>query len=103
MKAISYDDFIVFKSTVKGPVITSDMTLERKDRSFFVEFEIFLDHWKKYMSWRGKKEESKAMFDHATHAAFDSSDDYALASMLINYIAHNAEVIQGEVLGREYL
>jgi hypothetical protein len=95
----AFEDFIAFKSTVTVPAIVSDMTLERKARSFFLEFAIFLDHWNKYMSWRGKKEEFKTVFEDATHNAFDSSDDYALASMLRNYIAHNADVIQGKFWG----
>lgn len=95
----AYEDFISFKSTVTVSAIASDMTLERKARSFFLEFEIFLDHWKKYMSWRGKKEEFKAVFDQATHSTFENSDQYALASMLRNYIAHNADVIQGKIWG----
>lgn len=95
----AYEDFIAFKSTVSGPGITTDMMLERKARSFFLEFEIFLDQWKKYMLWRGKKEEFKKFFDQETHNAFDSSDDYALASMLRNYLAHNSDVIQGKFWG----
>ena len=95
----AYEDFIAFKSAVTVPAITSDMTLERKARSFFLEFEIFLDHWNKYMSWRGRKEEFKTVFEDATHTAFDSSDNYALASMLRNYIAHNSDVIQGKFWG----
>lgn len=95
----AYEDFIAFKATVTSPGLKSDMTLERKARSFFLEFGIFLEHWKKYMSWRGKKEEFKKIFDRETHNAFDSSDDYALASMLRNYIAHNADVIQGKFWG----
>lgn len=95
----AYEDFIVFKTAVTVPAIASDMALERKARSFFLEFEIFLDHWNKYMSWHGKKEGFKTVFEEATHNAFDSSDDYALASMLRNYIAHNADVIQGKFWG----
>lgn len=51
------------------------------------------------MSRRGKKDEFKPVFDDATHDAFDSSDEYALAAMLRNYIAHNSEVIQGRFWG----
>ena len=95
----AYDDFLSFKKTVTHPAIETDIELEVKARSFFLEFEIFLDHWKKYMSRRGKKEEFKPVFDKATHDAFDSSDDYAMATMLRNYIAHNSEVIQGKFWG----
>lgn len=95
----AYDEFISFKKTVTAPAIKTDIELEVKARSFFLEFEIFLDHWNKYMSRRGKKDGFKPVFDKATHGAFDSSDDYALASMLRNYIAHNSEVIQGKFWG----
>ena len=63
-----------------------------KARSFFLELEIFLDHWNKYISRRGKKDEFKPVFEKATHDAFDSSDNYAMAAMLRNYIAYSSEV-----------
>ena len=95
----AYNDFINFKKTVSGPAGGTDIGLEVKARSFFLEFEIFLDHWNKYMSRRGKKDEFKPVFEKATHDAFDSSDDYAMAAMLRNYIAHSSEVIQGRFWG----
>ena len=95
----AYNDFISFKKTVSGPAIGTDIELEVKARSFFLELEIFLDHWNKYISRRGKKEEFKHVFEKATHDAFDSSDDYAMAAMLRNYIAHSSEVIQGKFWG----
>lgn len=95
----AYKEFIDYKATVRVPAIETNMALERKARSFFLEFDIFLDHWNKYMSYRGKKEEFKVVFEKATHDAFDSSDNYALAAMLRNYIAHSSDVIQGQFWG----
>ena len=95
----AYKEFIDYKATVRVPAIETNMALERKARSFFLEFDIFLDHWNKYMSYRGKKEEFKDVFEKATHDAFDSSDNYALAAMLRNYIAHSSDVIQGQFWG----
>lgn len=95
----AYKEFVDYKATARTPAIKTNMSLERKARSFFLEFDIFLDHWNKYMSYRGKKEEFKTVFEKATHDAFDSSDDYALAAMLRNYIAHSSDIIQGQFWG----
>lgn len=95
----SYNDFISFKETVTYPAVETDIALEIKARSFFLEFGIFLDHWNKYMSRRGKTNKFKPVLNKATHDAFDSSDDYAMAAILRNYIAHSSEVIQGKLWG----
>lgn len=95
----AYNEFIVFKSSVTHPSPETDIRLERMARSYFLEFSAFLEHWQKYMSTRGKRDEFKKIFDKETHNAFDSSDAYALATMLRNYIAHSADLIQTKLWG----
>jgi len=95
----SYNDFLKYKETITHPNLHSDITLERKARAYFNEFDIFLDHWKKYMSFRDKKNEFSSVFDKETHEAFDNSSDYALATIIRNYAAHQADVIQGKFWG----
>lgn len=95
----AYNDYTGFKKTLKSPETMTGITLERKARSYFLEFGIFLERWKKYMSFRGKEEQFKNLFDEKTHDAFDKSDEYALASMLRNHIAHSTNLMQAQLWG----
>ncbi len=93
------EDFAQLKKTMQEPTFYGQIALERKARSFFLEFDMFLDHWQKYIAHHPEHEKFKNLMDDETHKAFDSSDDYALATMLRNYIAHNADVIQTSFWG----
>ena len=95
----SYHDFEDYRNTLTHPNLHNDIALERKARSFFIEFDIFHDHWKKYMSFRNRKEEFDDVFTKETHDAFDSNDQYALATIIRNYAAHQSDVIQGRFWG----
>ena len=95
----TYQEFSSLKSSLREPGRISQIALERKARSFFLEFDIFLDHWQKYISHHSRTKEYKELFDHLTHDAFDSSDNYALATMLRNYVTHSADVIQATFWG----
>ena len=64
----AFDEFISFKEAVFSSAIETDIELEAKAGLFFLEFEIFLDYWNKYMSRRGKKDEFKPVFDKAMHS-----------------------------------
>lgn len=70
-----------------------------KSKELFLGFSVFLEHWQKYMGLRGKKNQFNLVYEKETHNAFDNSDDYALASMLRNYIAHSTELIRGKFWG----
>ncbi len=95
----AYNEYAEYKNTVSSPSYKTDIALEIRARSFFLEFDIFLDHWSKYMSFRNKKTSFKMVLDKETHAAFDSSDAYALAAIIRNYAAHYGDIIQGKFWG----
>ncbi len=95
----AYQDYIDFSRTVSEPSRDVDIKLERLARSYFLEFSVFHEHWKSYIRANGKWKQFKAVFEQQTHDAFDSCDNYALVTMLRNYIAHSADVIQGKFWG----
>lgn len=95
----AYQDYTDYSNTVKEPSREADIKLERLARSYFLEFSVFLEHWKSYIRANGKWKQFKAVFEQQTHDAFDSNDNYALAAMLRNYIAHSADIIQGRFWG----
>lgn len=95
----AYQDYIDFSKTVTEPDRDADIKLERLARSYFLEFSVFLEHWKSYIRANGKWKQFKNVFELQTHDAFDNNDNYALAAMLRNYIAHSAGVIQGKFWG----
>lgn len=95
----AYQDYTDYSKTVTEPSRDADIKLERLARSYFLEFSVFLEHWKSYIRANGKWIQFKAVFEQQTHDAFDSNDNYALAAMLRNYIAHSAEIIQGRFWG----
>lgn len=95
----AYRDYVDYSKTVNEPSREADIKLERLARSYFLEFSVFLEHWKSYIRANGKWKQFKAVFEQQTHDAFDSNDNYALAAMLRNYIAHSADIIQGRFWG----
>ena len=95
----AYQDYADYSGTVKEPNREADIKLERLARSCFLEFSVFLEHWKSYIRANGKWKRFKAVFEKQTHNAFDSNDNYAFATMLRNYIAHSADIIQGRFWG----
>ena len=46
----AYQDFAFLKEETDTPTRQRQIALERRARSYFLEFEIFLDHWKKYIA-----------------------------------------------------
>lgn len=98
----AYQDYIGFRKTVTEPGRNIDIKLERLARSYFLEFSVFHEHWKSYIRANKKWDRFKTLFNQKTHDAFDSNDSYALASMLRNYIAHSADIIQGRFRGGGY-
>lgn len=95
----AYQDYIDYSKTVTEPSREADIKLERLARSYFLEFSVFLEHWKSYIRANEKWKQFKTVFEQQTHEAFDSSDNYALVVMLRNYIAHSADIIQGRFWG----
>lgn len=95
----AYEDYLLFKQALKKPETMSDIRLERKARSYFLEFSVFLEHWKKYMVSRDKSKQFNEFFNSKTHEAFDNSDNYALATMLRNHIAHSSILIRSKFWG----
>ncbi len=95
----AYQDFVFLKEETDTPTRQGQIALERRARSYFLEFEIFLDHWKKYIANHPRKEEFKTLFNQLTHDAFDTSDDYAMTIIIRNYVTHSAGIIQGTFWG----
>lgn len=95
----AYQDYTEYSKTVTEPSREADIKLERLARSYFLEFSVFLEHWKSYIRANGKWKQFKTVFEQQTHDAFDSSDSYALVAMLRNYIAHSANIVQGKFWG----
>lgn len=95
----AYQEFAELKSKTLKPSRNGQIMLERRARSFFMEFDVFLDHWQKYISHHSKKTEFKELYKQLTNDAYDHSDDYAMSTILRNYVTHNANVIQSALWG----
>ena len=95
----TYDEYKQFKESVQKPTKTDWINLERKTRSFFLEFNVFLEHWKKRIDQHTRKDEFAELFIQKTHQAYDNSKEYALSTIIRNYIVHNAGIIQGMIWG----
>ena len=54
------------------------------------------------MSFRNRKSEFDTIFNDETHNAFDSNSNYALATIIRNYAAHQSYVIQGKFWGNNF-
>ncbi len=98
----AYQDYLELKDSLRDYTRINQINLERKARSFFVEFDIFLNRWKRFISKHPRKEEYNNIYKQVTQDAFDHSDDYAIATILRNYAVHFAGIIQGTTWGSTY-
>ena len=98
----AYQGFMDLKDSMRKHTRIGQIKLEKEARSFFTEFSVFLDHWKKRISCHSRREEFKKLYDQLTHDAYDNSDDYAMATIIRNYAVHFASIIIGTVWGNTY-
>lgn len=67
--------------------------VDRRFRAYVMEFRMFLDHWKKYISDLKKTDKNygfvyEKLYNDVTHEAYDTCEEYALAYYLRNYVVH---------------
>lgn len=77
------------------------LTLDRRFRSYTMEFDMFLDYWESYIAHHKKMDKDgnfyedieaiqnyKKLFDKLTHDAYDKHTEYQLIDLIRNQIAH---------------
>lgn len=89
----AYQDFLDLKSTLRKYTRIDQINLERKTRSFFLEFGIFHDHWRKAIAHHPKRDEFNRLFIQVTGKT-NNPIDYELAKIIRNYVTHSASIIQ---------
>ena len=99
---IAYQEFLNLKESVKEYTRIDMIKMEMIARSFFVEFDVFLNHWEKRINRHPKREELRKLFNNLTHDAYDSSDNYAMVTIIRNYAIHSAGIINGVIWGKPY-
>lgn len=91
----SYDEFYSYYKSLNGKDETLIPELERKLRSYILEFRIYLAHWEKYIAHHPRAKEYQQLFKQLTNDAYANNDEYAMAYMLRNYVTHANDLIQG--------
>lgn len=74
--------------------------VDRRFRAYVMEFRLFLDHWKKYISDIKKIDNHygsayECLFDDTTSEIYDSCVEYVLATVIRNYVVHGYDSING--------
>lgn len=72
--------------------------VDRRFRAYVMEFRLFLDHWKKYISDIKKTDNHyggayERLFNDITSEIYDSCDEYVLATVIRNYVVHGYDSI----------
>lgn len=98
----AYKGFLDLKESMREYTRIGQIKLEKEARSFFTEFNVFLNHWEKHISCHPRGEEFRKLYDQLTHDAYDNSDDYAMATIIRNYAIHSADIINGTIWGKTY-
>ncbi len=98
----AYKGFLNLKESMREYTQDGQIKLEIAARSFFTEFDVFLNHWEKRISCHPRKKEFRKLYDQLTHEAFDSSEAYAMAVIIRNYAIHAAGIINGTIWGNGY-
>lgn len=98
----AYQAFLDLKESMREYSRIGQIKLEMLARSFFVEFDVFLNHWEKRISRHLRKEEFKNLYEQLTHNAYDNSDNYAMAVIIRNYAIHSTGIINGTVWGKTH-
>lgn len=67
--------------------------VDRKFRAYVMEFKLFLDHWTKYISDLKKTDKEYGtvyarLYKDVTTEAYDNCEEYAIATVLRNYVVH---------------
>ena len=71
--------------------------LESKLQNYIVKFDIYKNHWQKQIGGiedQDKKNRFEKIFKEATHDAFDSSNNFALACCFRDYLIHGSNLIE---------
>lgn len=87
-------------------------TVDRRLRSYLFEWRLFLDHWKKYIDdgaqtvyWSDKTNSEKyikayqKLYKDVTTEAYDTCQEYVLATVIRNHVAHAENAINGNEVG----
>lgn len=72
--------------------------VDRRFRAYVMEFRLFLEHWKKYISDLKKKNKAygtvyEELYKDITNEVYDSCEEYVLATVLRNYVVHGYDSI----------
>ena len=74
-------------------LFTDEQTKEISNAAFVMEFRLFLEHWKKYISDLQNINKHygsiyEKLYSDVTHEAYDTCEEYVLAYCLRNYVVH---------------
>ena len=75
---VAYDEFYSYYKSLDGKDETLIPELERKLRSYILEFRIYLAHWEKYIAHHPRSAEYQKLFKQLTNDAYANNDEYAI-------------------------
>ena len=68
--------------------------VERRARSYFVEFSVHIAHWEEYINNLAQKPRLKQFFQHLKEYTKKSCKEYFIAKLIRNYAVHFDEIIE---------
>lgn len=85
-------------SNLKTDDIYGIKRVDRLFRTYVIEWQLFLDHWNRYISDLKKTDAEygavyETLFQDVTSVAYDSCDEYVLAHVIRNYVVHGYDSI----------
>ena len=95
---LAYNEFLYELQKLKTVDRYSVARVDRLFRAYVMEFRLFLDHWKKYISDLKKKDKRygsiyEKLYKDVTSEIYDSCEEYVLATVLRNYVVHGYDSI----------
>lgn len=94
----AYNEFAIELSSLCSDNKYAIARVDRRARAYYMEFRLFLDHWKKYISDQKKQKEPygatyEKLYKDVTSDAYDQCDEYVLATVIRNYVVHGYDAI----------
>lgn len=80
-------------SSLKGadsPNFSNRVFISRRVRGYILEFDLFLNHWKKYLT--EKLNNGGELYQAIVSKMFDTNDSYALICAFRNYLVHSNDL-----------